>query len=152
MKFRKLRIAWSVFCGIATVLLIALWVRSYAYIGVAIIPVAPNHSLGIGSVGGAIGIGMNYSPGQLRSYQYPYERWKKEALAKLVPNPIWGGIINDKNQLLIYMPDWVLLGLVAVAGLSPWLRQSSWRFSLRTLLITTTLVAVLLGMIGWLGH
>jgi hypothetical protein len=29
MKFRKLRLAWSVFCGIACVLLIALWVRSY---------------------------------------------------------------------------------------------------------------------------
>src|SRR5689334_2253638 len=29
MKFRKLRIAWSVACGVACVLLIALWVRSY---------------------------------------------------------------------------------------------------------------------------
>ena len=29
MRFRKLRIAWSVVCGIACVLLIALWVRSY---------------------------------------------------------------------------------------------------------------------------
>src|SRR6476620_7609681 len=29
MRFRKLRIAWSVMCGIACVLLIVLWVRSY---------------------------------------------------------------------------------------------------------------------------
>src|SRR6476660_9850969 len=29
MRFRKLRIAWSVICGIACVLLIVLWVRSY---------------------------------------------------------------------------------------------------------------------------
>ena len=29
MRFRKLRIAWSVVCAIACVLLIALWVRSY---------------------------------------------------------------------------------------------------------------------------
>src|SRR4051794_7311826 len=29
MKYRKLRIAWSVTWGIAAVLLIALWVRSY---------------------------------------------------------------------------------------------------------------------------
>src|SRR6478672_8285240 len=29
MRFRKLRIAWSVACGIACVLLIVLWVRSY---------------------------------------------------------------------------------------------------------------------------
>ncbi len=31
MRFRKLRIAWSAFWGIATVLLIALWVRSYRW-------------------------------------------------------------------------------------------------------------------------
>src|SRR3954462_7934574 len=29
MRYRKLRIAWSVAWGLATVLLIALWVRSY---------------------------------------------------------------------------------------------------------------------------
>src|SRR5690349_13539570 len=29
MKFRKLRIAWSVFWGLACVLLVVLWVRSY---------------------------------------------------------------------------------------------------------------------------
>src|SRR6478672_11323736 len=30
MRFRKLRIAWSVFCGLACLLLIVLWVRSYS--------------------------------------------------------------------------------------------------------------------------
>src|SRR5258705_12294632 len=29
MRFRYLRILWTVFCGIACVLLLALWVRSY---------------------------------------------------------------------------------------------------------------------------
>ena len=29
MRFRKLRIAWSVVWGLAAVLLIVLWVRSY---------------------------------------------------------------------------------------------------------------------------
>ena len=29
MRFRKLRIAWSVVCGLVAVLLIVLWVRSY---------------------------------------------------------------------------------------------------------------------------
>jgi hypothetical protein len=31
MRFRKLRIAWSVFWGSAAVLLIVFWVRSYGY-------------------------------------------------------------------------------------------------------------------------
>jgi hypothetical protein len=30
MRYRKLRIAWSVACAIACLLLMALWVRSYA--------------------------------------------------------------------------------------------------------------------------
>jgi len=29
MRFRKLRIAWSVVCGVAVVLLVVLWVRSH---------------------------------------------------------------------------------------------------------------------------
>src|SRR4051794_1070164 len=32
MKFRKLRIAWSMAWGLACVLLIVLWVRSYKYV------------------------------------------------------------------------------------------------------------------------
>jgi hypothetical protein len=36
MRFRKLRIAWSVFWGIACVLLIVLWVRSYSRQAVSI--------------------------------------------------------------------------------------------------------------------
>ena len=32
MKFRKLRIAWSIMCGVACVLLLSLWVRSYWHI------------------------------------------------------------------------------------------------------------------------
>jgi len=31
IKFRKLQIAWSVLCGLACVLLIVLWVRSYRH-------------------------------------------------------------------------------------------------------------------------
>src|SRR4051812_42896523 len=34
MRFRKLRIAWSVLCGLACVLLIAVWVRSYGREGI----------------------------------------------------------------------------------------------------------------------
>jgi len=40
------------------------------------------------------------------------------------------------------IPDWLLVLGGAVFAVAPWLR---WRFSLRTLLITTTLIAVLLG-------
>jgi hypothetical protein len=45
---------------------------------------------------------------------------------------------------LIRIPDWLSLMLCAASAIAPWLR---WRFSLRTLLIATALVAVGLGVI-----
>src|SRR5690242_16490104 len=45
MRFRKLRIAWSVFWGIACVPLIVLWVRSYAYIDILDAPITASRSI-----------------------------------------------------------------------------------------------------------
>jgi hypothetical protein len=45
-----------------------------------------------------------------------------------------------------YMHFWVPVLLSVVFAAVPWLR---WKFSLRTLLITTTLIAVLLGLVVW---
>jgi hypothetical protein len=51
----------------------------------------------------------------------------------------------------LIVPDWFgVLIFLALASI-PWIR-SSIQFSLRTLLIATTLVAVLMGLIVWLNH
>ncbi len=44
------------------------------------------------------------------------------------------------------MPHWFLLVTCGVASVIPWI---SYRFSLRTLLIATTLVAIVLGLAVW---
>jgi hypothetical protein len=44
---------------------------------------------------------------------------------------------------VIQFPDWLPLMFCTAAAIGPWLR---WRFSLRTLLIATTLIAVVLGL------
>ena len=49
------------------------------------------------------------------------------------------------------VPDWFLVLISLVSAAAPWLRWSC-RFSLRTLLIATTLVAVVLGLVVWLCH
>src|SRR5262245_49963380 len=41
MRFRKLRIAWSVFWGVACLLLIVLWVRSYWWNDLLLIQTKP---------------------------------------------------------------------------------------------------------------
>jgi hypothetical protein len=41
--------------------------------------------------------------------------------------------------------------VIALGGL-PWILELKWRFSLRTLLIATTVVAVVLELIVWLSR
>ena len=50
------------------------------------------------------------------------------------------------NVWVLVMPHWFLVLVVATLSALPWFR---WRFSLRTLLIVTTLIAVALGAIGY---
>src|SRR6476469_394529 len=58
MRFRKLRIAWSVMCLIACVLLIALWVRSYSWVDGFGVPLTSKYFLGVGSNPGCIGFAL----------------------------------------------------------------------------------------------
>ncbi len=55
------------------------------------------------------------------------------------------GVIGD----VLAIPDWVLVGSTSLIGVLPWIPWSN-RFSLRTLLIATTMIAVVLGLIVWL--
>ncbi len=56
---------------------------------------------------------------------------------------------NGWTSILI-VPQWAVLGASTVLAVVPWMYTLSYRFSLRTLLIATTLVAVGLGLIVWL--
>ena len=49
------------------------------------------------------------------------------------------------------LPSWFLVLLGICIAAVPWLRYVPRRFSLRTLLIATTLVAVVLGLVVWLS-
>src|SRR4051794_22609027 len=54
MRFRKLRIAWSVFWGVACVLLIALWVRSYLWIDSITMPIGTKSAAQVGAAGSRV--------------------------------------------------------------------------------------------------
>ena len=49
-------------------------------------------------------------------------------------------------EFMLAFPQWCPVLASMILAVIPWLR---WRFSLRTLLIATTLVAVVLGIIVW---
>jgi hypothetical protein len=57
----------------------------------------------------------------------------------------------QSNYKLVAAPMWLLTLMPICLSMAPWLRWSR-RFRLRTLLIATTLVAVVLGLIVWMSR
>jgi hypothetical protein len=157
MRFRKLRIAFSAFCGLACVLLIALWVLSYWWSGWASGPISRTKVLGLSSSQGRIRARLldRVWPNEAGWHFSHYSRAKFEKEAdeelrrrgpfvstfKAPPPPIFGttidGAFSVGHGLTVLF--FATLGVVAAPCIK-------WHFSLRTLLIATTLVAVGLGL------
>ena len=139
MKYRKLRIAWSTVCTFACVLLIALWVRSHRWVD-EVRELNSLHWQQLTSCQGWIHLRRG---GSLFD---PYDRWS-----------VYSNRISDVGPVSlprsfkwkimpapqVSLPHWLLALLCATSAAFPWIR---WRFSLRTLLIAMTLVAVGLGL------
>ena len=138
MTYRKLRIAWSVAWGITGVLLCVLWVRSYwwAEISNPVMTARLPRAMLDGK--------LIYTEVQTRPNRYEPD--------PIVTSYLPGFIVFSYNGFTVSgfataIPPWALMPPVAFAVALPWLH---WHFSLRTLLIATTLIAVVLGLIVWL--
>jgi hypothetical protein len=153
MRFRKLRIEWSVAWGVLVVLLIAMWVRSYQASDV--FPLRPFCI----STYGRLVIWLREEPVPFGGSGLRQIDLSSESLLRVSriidiepfevePFSSRTGFYleHDDRRSIVQLPYWFLtLLFVAIASL-PWLR---WHFSLRTLLIATTLVAVLMGTVIW---
>ena len=145
MSYRKLRMVWSVGCGIACLLLIVLWVRSYWWYDIS------GYYSAVGS------LSLESQHGKVKVYS---------AIGRAPGGGFVGGSVYDKDNkngprlerwgfrhsllqpfdIYIAMPHWLPVLLLATSAIVPWIRWINWRFSLRTLLIATTLIAVVLGL------
>ncbi len=150
MKHRKLRIAWSVAWGIAVVALVALWVRSYW-------TASEYNSLN----------GFDSTPKQFPSFVVDLQSYRGLVSCTIMGMPSWWcslmrsmphirlGVCeirsNGVSTLAVKSHDSLLVVFLAAIAAAPWLPWSPRHFSLRTLLIATTLVAVMLGLIVWLA-
>lgn len=164
MKFSKLRIAWSVACGIACVLLIALWVRSYWRLDefhvtskARLTRVTSNYgklqfATETDLVSGPYG---NNSGIVLGDYVESWGLWHQDALANAILPPMpqysWFGFSYSRvvDSVAIVMPTWSVVLIFAILSTATWTAHLGRRFSLRTFMIATTLVAVALGLIAW---
>jgi len=130
MKYRKLRIVWSLVWGVAAMLLAVLGVRSYSHINWVHHQYSASHYFRATIARGSVVF-------ETREYWSTDDavHWNEERLPANV-TPEFPGL----RQL----PYWIVPIFFGFIGAAPWLR---WQFSLRTLLIVTTLVAVGLGLV-----
>ena len=125
MKFRKLRIAWSVGWGVAAVLLFGLWVRSYTITeNYLTISVSNSRAFFVDSEEGSVAI---------------------RQMDSIVDGPL-SLVIDHKTYFIPYL---FFVLLAATLAAVPWIH---WRFTTRTLLIATTLIAVVLGLAVYATH
>jgi hypothetical protein len=159
MRFRKLRIAWSVGWGIACVLLVVLWVRSYWWCDQICKDISPALYTLCYSTEGEIELYWYPDPNEVSKngtgwqvFHVPGEDWSRLNGYMTALDRVNGGFPTRNFEFTkhgLKIPIWFLSLVAAASAAVPWL---SWRYSLRTLLIATTLVAVVLGTIAWLAH
>jgi hypothetical protein len=109
--------------------MIAWWLRSEDYLDSIVLVLPLGNCIVVDSAMSRVHFGFEDKP--------PWYRFDSGRLSLFRP---WGF-----NSFLV-VPHWVIVIVTASMMAAPWLR---WRFSLRTLLIATTLVAVVLGAAVW---
>jgi hypothetical protein len=139
-----LRIAFSALCGIACVLFAVLWVRSYTSVDVLSMPITAAKQIGLWSGAGRVEIFLSdydatRSPWSAASFPREQMLAQVKASGKNIDTRYFG-----LTAAGFRFPIFLLALMAPVVAALPWV---PWRFSLRTLLVVTTLVAALLGAI-----
>jgi hypothetical protein len=155
IRFRYLRITWTVFCGIACVLLIVLWVRSYWWTDLIFEEVVvPQTRFRSQTISLSNGFGVLAIARQLGGLWPPRHGWQHITSKVTAADDKWKQSIvrssfiweNSAIGFHIRVPHWSLVLILGSIGVLSWFPR---RFTLRALLIATTLVAVVLGVIAW---
>src|SRR6476619_1389766 len=115
MRFRKLRITWSVFCGIVCVLLIVLWVRSYRPGDIIVVRKSPYSRTMFVSRRGLIDYASDtaFEPMPF-SEGYRVTRMSDDAL-----------VVNRERAGVITFPHWLPVFLAGAFVAAPWVRWST---------------------------
>lgn len=152
MKFKKTRIAFSLFCGILRLLLIVLWIRSFWIVTWIEGPLPFNGYLELAAVPGAAGIVLDRTS-TIRPWRVSSISSSKYWDADRHYSSAFLGYfdLRWRNGFLVVAPDWFLVGIATAVAAVPRVRFH-FRFSLRTLLIATTAVAIGLWFVVWMSQ
>src|SRR5262245_33683953 len=137
---RGLRIAWSVWWGILCVLLVVLWVRSYLKPTSLYEYVSPTHRHYLYALQGQLFLVTHQRAFSVAEIVLVLPQQEMENIAA---HPSALGFGSLWNGDLTFASYWLLTVVTLCTATIPWIR---FRFSLRTLLIATTLISVVLGL------
>lgn len=144
----KLRIVWTAFFGVLAILLCLLCLRTRYSHDIITGPLSSTKQFAINSRNYGVGVVI----GSIANEEWQhYTRPPNESMPKIIQYKTALGFIQYQvtaNLVRVRVPYWSLILLAALIGSIPWI---SFRFSLRTLLIAVTLVAVGLGFIVWMA-
>ena len=142
---RGLRIAVSAVFGILCVLLIMLWVRSYWVSDRIHVPTFGSQSLT--SVRGTFSVSVGRETFQGWGWEWT-STTVKLMMPVVGPGRSWSYHSDQLHTYLVF-PHRFLVLIFAILAAVPWVR---WKFSLRTLLVATTIIAVVLGLVVWMSR
>jgi len=158
MKFRKLRITWSVAWGILCLLLIVLWLHSYWYRDVVFAQHPAWGDTSVASLQGKVSwlvtIYRQRPPRRKARYELrsqPIAEAIEEMKGIVLTLPEGNSaasftIVKSRDALGLVLPYWSLAFGALLLVVAAWFRWSN-RFSLRTLLIGMTVAAIGLGWV-----
>lgn len=146
---RWLRITASAMFLILCGLLIVLWVRSYSWMEQVSGPLSQTRHLRVNSIEGGLLVQLYYHPSAYRD-----RTWRVGGQPRMRPGVSPSPFrIGSEFRLIdrgVEFPHWFLVLLSAALAYVPWLPWWSIRFSIKTLLILTAVVAACLGLIVWM--
>ena len=132
---RRLRIAVSVFFALVAVAFAALWVRTFFWMDSVSWPVRLSTARG------------NFYWDQ--TFNVPEgitDEWFQFGVLSM---PLANRTLVPVGPPGLTIPFWAAILPIITLAISPWIARPWPRFSLRALLITATLVAVMLGLAVW---
>ena len=152
---RYLRIAFSATCLIVCVLLIALWVRSYWCWDTAYFQLFHSPTVAAISAEGRFFFGLE-AGGSAGSQMQLVSRSISGGIHPFLPSAIAKtrfrfNAVKFPSGRIVEIPPYFFIAIASCVAATPWIPGKR-QFALRTLLIATTLVAVVLGLIVWLSR
>ena len=143
---RRLRIAASVFFAVLAVALCVLWGASYWRFVVGQGRLFDMNSFSFNALDGSLTIYFVQA-----NHAWEFTSWEASGFPAMRQQrdptlPYTFRVSSNASALTIQAPLWFPAMMCGLSAAAPWL-PIRWRFSLRALLIATTLVAVVLGLV-----